>query len=270
MEYRVTYRDSLISTEKIRDGEWRGTVDSPNGTIYISLEQGFARGSRIKLGDTMVFNVQGALIPTVVGSFREVDWNRMSTNFRVLFPKGVLEDAPQFHVLLTRVRSNAASARFQQAVVRQFPNVSIIDLALVLSVIDDILQKIGFVIRFMAGFSIVTGLVVLIASVLISKYQRVQESVLLRTIGASRKQIFAITAIEYFFLGAMASATGIVLSLAGSWALAHYIFETSFSPQLLPIVVVFISVCLLTVIIGVLNSRDVLNKPPMEVLRQEV
>lgn len=270
MEYRVTYRDSLISTEKINAGKWTGTVDGANGTIYISLEQGFARGSRIKLGDTMVFNVQGAMITTVVGSFRDVDWNRMSTNFRVLFPKGVLEDAPQFHVLLTRVPSNAASAKLQQAVVRQFPNVSIIDLALVLSVIDDILQKIGFVIRFMAGFSIVTGIVVLIASVLISKYQRVQESVLLRTIGASRKQIFAITAIEYFFLGAMAAATGILLSLAGSWALAHYTFETSFTPQLLPVLVVFILVCLLTVIIGVMNSRDVLTKPPMEVLRQEV
>lgn len=269
MENRVTYRDSLTSTERITAGKWTGTVDSPNGTIYISLEQGFANGNKVKLGDTMVFNVQGVPITTIVGSFRDVEWNRMSTNFRVLFPKGVLEDAPQFHVLLTRVPSNAASAKFQQAVVRQFPNVSIIDLALVLSVIDDILQKIGFVIRFMAGFSIITGLVVLIASVLISKYQRIQESVLLRTIGASRKQIFAITAIEYLFLGAMAAATGIILSLAGSWALAHYIFETTFTPQLLPIVIVFISVCLLTVIIGVMNSREILTKPPMEVLRRE-
>lgn len=270
MEYRVTYRDSLTSTERITAGKWMGAVDSLNGAIFISLEQGFANSNRVKLGDTMVFNVQGAPVTTIVGSFRDVNWNRMQTNFRVLFPKGVLEDAPQFHVLLTHVHSNEASAHFQQAMVRQFPNVSIIDLALVLSVIDDILQKIGFVIRFMAGFSIITGLVVLIASVLISKYQRIQESVLLRTIGASRKQIFAITAIEYFFLGAMAAATGILLSLAGSWALAHYTFETTFTPQILPILVVFVSVCLLTIIIGVMNSREVLTKPPMEVLRQEV
>jgi putative ABC transport system permease protein len=213
--------------------------------------------------------VQGALIPTIVGSFREVDWNRIQTNFLIVFPKGVLEDAPQFHVLLTRVQSPQASARFQQAMVRQFPNVSIIDLGLVLNVLDEILDKIGFVIRFMAGFSILTGLVVLIASVLISKYQRMQESVLLRTLGASRKQILTITALEYFFLGALAAATGIVLSLAASWALAHYTFETTFSPQLWPVMVIFLLVCLLTVIVGLANSRGVLSKPPLEILRQE-
>jgi len=188
----------------------------------------------------------------------------------VVFPTGVLEDAPQFHVLLTRVPSIESSAQFQKAVVQQFPNISIIDLGLVLSILDEILDKIGFVIRFMAAFSIITGLVVLIASVLISKYQRMQESVLLRTLGASRKQIFAITALEYFFLGALASATGILLSLFGSWALAHYSFETSFTPEFLPILIIFISICLLTVIIGLINSRSVLTKPPLEILRQEV
>ncbi|MCU7548961.1 ABC transporter permease [Chitinophagaceae bacterium LB-8] len=266
-EYRVTFRDSLISSEKIVGGKWAGT--SKSATIPISLEQNFARRNKIKIGDTMTFNVQGALISTIVGSLREVDWNRIQTNFLVVFPKGVLEEAPQFHVLLTRVQSPQASARFQQAMVRQFPNVSIIDLGLVLNILDEILDKIGFVIRFMAGFSIFTGLVVLIASVLISKYQRMQESVLLRTLGASRKQILVITALEYFFLGALAAATGIVLSLAASWALAHYTFETTFTPQLLPIFVVFIVVCCLTVIIGLTNSRSVFIKPPLEVLRQE-
>jgi putative ABC transport system permease protein len=199
-----------------------------------------------------------------------VDWNRVQTNFLVVFPKGVLEEAPQFHVILTHVPSTEVSARFQQAVVKAYPNVSIIDLGLILSILDEILDKIGFVIRFMAGFSIITGLVVLIASVLISKYQRMQESVLLRTLGASRKQIFSITALEYFFLGALAAATGIVLALAGSWALAKYTFETSFTPDALPILIVFISICLLTVFIGLINSRAVLNKPPLEVLRREV
>jgi putative ABC transport system permease protein len=266
-EYRVTFRDSLISSEKVTAGKWTGNTS--NTTVPISLEQNFARRNKIKIGDTMTFNVQGALIPTVVGSFREVDWNRIQTNFLVVFPKGVLEEAPQFHVLLTRVSSPQTSARFQQAIVRQFPNISIIDLGLVLSILDEILDKIGFVVRFMAGFSIFTGLVVLIASVLISKYQRIQESVLLRTLGASRKQIVAITALEYFFLGALAAATGIVLSLAASWALAHYTFETSFSPDLLPVLVVFLLVCILTVVIGLANSRSVLTKPPLEVLRQE-
>jgi putative ABC transport system permease protein len=171
--------------------------------------------------------------------------------------------------LLTRVPSQQVSANFQQAVVQEFPNVSIIDLGLVLRVLDDLLGKIGFVIRFMAGFSIVTGIVVLISSVLISKYQRLQESVLLRTLGGSRKQILAITALEYFFLGTLAALTGILLALAASWALAHYMFETPFHPTMSPVVILFGLVCFLTVSIGLANSRGILNRSPLEVLRVE-
>jgi putative ABC transport system permease protein len=154
--------------------------------------------------------------------------------------------------------------------VRQYPNISIIDIELVLRILDSIIDKNGFVKRFMAGFSIITGIVVLIASVLISKYQRLQESVLLRTLGASRKQIFAIATLEYFFLGALAALTGILLALAAGWALANYTFETSFNPRLTPIVVLFFLVCMLTVLIGLANSRSIVSRSPLEVLRQEV
>jgi putative ABC transport system permease protein len=267
-EYRVTYRDSLISSEKVTQGKWTGRTEA-GGPVSISIEQNYARNNSIKLGDTLTFNVQGAMIATIVGSMRQVDWNRVQTNFLVVFPAGVLEKAPQFHVIMTRVPSVEASARFQQAMVKQFPNVSIIDLGLILSILDDILDKIGFVIRFMAAFSMITGLVVLVASVLISKYQRVQESVLLRTLGGSRRQIYRITALEYFFLGAFAAITGILLALAGSWALAHYLFETTFNPEILPVLIVFISVSALTVFIGLANSRFIVTKPPLEILRQE-
>ncbi|MCU0382051.1 MAG: ABC transporter permease [Chitinophagaceae bacterium] len=268
-EYRVTFRDSLINSEKLKAGEWQGSYDAKSGPIYVSVEERMATRNSIKIGDTMTWNVQGAMIPTIVGSYREVDWNRIQTNFLVVFPKGVLEDAPQFHVLMTRVPDVATSARFQQEVVKAFPNVSIIDLNLVLSILDDILGKIGFVIRFMALFCLTTGLVVLIASVLISKYQRMRESVLLRTLGASRRQIFSITALEYVFLGTLAAFAGIVLSLLGSWALAYYVFETPFRPAMLSILLVFMSVVGLTVLIGIANSRFIVNKAPLEVLREE-
>ncbi len=268
-EYRVTFRETITSSEKVTEGKWTGTSE-PGGNIYVSVEERFAKRNNISIGDTMTFNVQGSIISTLVGSMREVDWNRIQTNFLVVFPLGVLEKAPQFHVLMTHVPSVEASAAFQQAIVKQFPNVSIIDLGLILKLLDEILDKVGFVIRFIAAFSIITGLVVLISSVIISKYQRIQESVLLRTLGASRKQIFAITALEYFFLGALAAATGIILSMGASWALAHYTFETEFTPQAIPIIIVFVSVCMLTVIIGLINSRSVLQKPPLEILRQEV
>jgi len=268
-EYRVTYRDSLSDSEEIIEGKWIGRAE-PGKPVYVSIEDGYARRIGVKVGDELKFNVQGAPLKALVGSTRKVDWNRIQTNFILIFPAGVLEDAPQFHVLLTQVPSNEISAKYQQAVVRTFPNISMIDLGLVLSVLDEILDKMGFVIRFMAAFSIITGLIVLISSVLISKYQRIRESVLLRTIGASRKQILVITALEYFFLGALAAGAGIILSLIASWSLARFTFETSFTPDILPVVLLFLIITSLTVLIGLFNSRGILNRPPLEVLRSDV
>jgi putative ABC transport system permease protein len=269
-ELRVTYRDTLSDSEKLIKGKLGNHVETPGQSIFVSLEEQYAGRAKLKIGDRINFNVQGSIIPTTVGSFRSVDWRRMQTNFRVIFPTGVLEAAPQFHVLITRVPSAEVSASFQQTVVKAYPNISIIDLGLVLSVLDDVLGKIGFVIRFMAAFSILTGVIVLIASVLISKYQRMQESVLLRTLGASRRQILSITALEYFFLGGLAALTGILLSIPGSWALAKYSFDAGFSPKLTPLILLFIMVSLLTVLIGLINIREVVQKPPLEILRKEV
>jgi putative ABC transport system permease protein len=181
----------------------------------------------------------------------------------------VLEKAPQFHVIMTRVASGGQSANLQRDLVLRYPNVSAIDLGLVLRTIDEILEKIAFVIRFMALFSIVTGLLVLGSSVVISKYQRMQESVLLRTLGANRRQIIYITFIEYLLLGILAAFSGILLSLAGTWALAVFVFEVSFVPVVTPLLAVGAIVTGLTILIGVLNNRQVLSRPPLEVLRAE-
>ncbi|MBL7700160.1 MAG: FtsX-like permease family protein [Chitinophagaceae bacterium] len=268
-EYRVTFRDSITSSEKVVEGEWKGSVGA-DGKIFISIEKGFASRFGLKIGDTLSFNVQGVIMETYISSFREVEWNRIQANFLVVFPKGVLEDAPQFHVFLTHAPTDEVSARFQRETVKKFPNISIIDLALVLNVLDDLLDKIAFVIRFIAAFSILTGVVVLISSVLISKYQRMQENVLLRTLGASGKQILWITALEYFFLGSLAAATGIIIALGSSWALAKYSFESPFSPEFMPVLVIYLAIAFITVVIGLLNSRGTLNRPPLEILRQEV
>lgn len=269
-EIRATYRDSLLQTEKIVSGKFQPVVKAPGDTPYISLEEKYADRLHVKIGDRITFNVQGLLLPSVIGSIRQINTRRIQPNFRVVFPKGILETAPQFYVLITHVPSSEVSARFQQAVVRRYPNISIIDMELILNILDDILDKIGFVIRFMAGFSMGTGLVVLIASVLISKYQRIQESVLLRTLGASRKQMLIITGMEFFFLGALGAGTGIFLSLAGSWALAKFSFEDTFSPEWPALFVLFVAISLIVVLIGIFNSREILNKPPLEILRREV
>ncbi len=265
-EIRVTFQKKLTVAEKIVEGTWTGKVNYPEETVPISLEKGYARRIHVDVGDIIVFNVQGVRLPTVVGSLREVDWNRMQTNFRVVFPSGVIDEAPKFHVLLTHVASNTVSAKFQAAVVRHFPNVSIIDLALVLKVLDEVLSKIGFVIQFMAAFSMLTGWIVLLSAVLTSKTQRLKENILLRTLGASKKQILRITAIEYLFLGAVATGAGIILALCASWAMAVYSFDTPFSPPLFPIFALFFLICFAIVLTGVFSNRKILNRPPLSIL----
>jgi putative ABC transport system permease protein len=268
-ELRVTFQDTLTDAETVVKGKFTGKVNGPNDVIYVSIEERYAKQIRVDIGDKITFNVQGVLIPTVVGSLREVNWSRMQTNFRAVFPKGVLEDAPQFHVLMTKVPNSQVSAKYQGAVVRSFPNVSVIDLELILKVLEDLFSKISFVIRFMAAFSMATGWIVLVSAVITSKSQRLKESVLLRTLGASRKQILTITALEYFFLGSLATGAGMILALGGSWALASFSFESNFVPELLPIIILFVSVVSLVIITGVLSSMKVLNEPPLQVLRRD-
>ncbi len=268
-EYRVTYRDSLSDAEKITDGKWVGNYQTGNGLPPVSVEKGFAERNEWKLGDTLVFNVQGRKMETVVASLREVNWGSMQTNFVVIFPNGLLENAPKFHVILTKVESEAQSAAFQQKVVKAFPNISIVDLGLVMNVVSTITEKVGTAIRFMAGFSILTGFIVLISSVLISKYQRIKESVLLRTLGATRRQVLFITMVEYLFLGLIAALVGILLALGAGWAIITFSFKTAFQPDFVPLILLLVIIPALTVLIGVVNTRSILNRSPLEILRQE-
>lgn len=268
-EFRVTYRDSLIASEEMAEGELK-KVNNPGDSVFVTIDKGFAEGQYIEIGDELEWNVQGVPLKTYVSGYREIDWNRVQTNFLVLFPENVLEPAPQFHVLITRIASAEIGALYQREIVKNFPNVSVIDIGLILNTVDDILSKISFVIRFMALFSIITGLLVLTGSVILSKYQRIRESILLRTIGGSRKQILTINTLEYFFLGSLASLSGILLSLAGSWALAYFSFESEFVPNMLPMIGVYVVITGLTIIIGLFNSRGILSRPPLEVLRSEV
>lgn len=266
-EYRVTYRDELIDSETIVEGEWIGEVR--NDSIYISISEGFKDNLDIELGDELVFNVQGAILKVYVGSFREIDWRRVQTNFLVLFPTGALERAPQFHVLVTRIDEMLTSVKYQQAVVKRFPNVSIIDLELILKTLEDVLGKVAFVIQFMAFFSIGTGIIVMISSIILSKFQRVQENVLLRTLGASKKQLWTITIAEYFFLGSLGALSGIFLAALFCTLLGQFLFEFTFVPNPVQIGIVFVAVTGMSVLIGLLNSRGVVRQSPMEVLRRE-
>ena len=267
-EFRVTYRDSLIASEILQDGEWIPEV-SDTEMVPISVSDNFADDAKVKVGDQVTFNVQGVLLNTVIGSIRTVDWSRMQMNFSIVFPKGVLEDAPQFRVLTSNVPDEASSANLQQELVKKYPNVTIIDLRQVLTVIEGLLDKISWLINFMAFFSILTGIIVLLGAVRTSKYQRIKESVLLRTLGAKSDQILKILALEYLYLGVLGGLTGILLSLISSQMLAWFLFDSPFIPSWIPFLVLFPGIVLLVMTIGLANSRSVITSPPLEVLRKE-
>jgi putative ABC transport system permease protein len=268
-EFRTTYRSSLLASEEITEGKWVENTGKGE-PVLISIADNIARDTKLKVGDEVVFNIQGVLMKTMVGSVRKVNWGNMQLNFSIVFPAGVLENAPQFNVLTTYVPDEASSADLQRDLVKSFPSVSILDLRQIYTIVEDILLKISWIINFMAFFSILTGIIVLIGSVRNSKYQRIKESVLLRTLGAKSKQILQITALEYVYLGMLGSLVGILLSLVSSQLLATLLFKEPFVPSLIPFVVFLPGITLLVLLIGLTNIRSVLKSPPLEVLRKEV
>ena len=265
-EFRVTYRDTLITSETLSSGELI-PLGARGDSIFVSLERGFGEGNKMKLGDELIFNVQGRPIKTYIGSFRDVKFNQVSTNFLVLFPNGVLEQAPKFHVIITKTQNDRQAADVQSEIVREFPNISIINLGTIVETLEDISGKISFVIQFMAFFSIATGILVLISSLIISKYQRMRESILLRTLGASSGIVRVINTLEYFFLGSLASLSGILLSFMATFLLGKFVFEMNFSLAWKEGLVIYLAITGLTIVLGWLNGRRIINQPPMEILR---
>ena len=269
-EYRSTYRSHLEDAETLLEGSLQSRVTDGKDSVYVSVEQGIANRLGVGIGDEIVFDVHGVPVKTTVGSVRAVDWQRVQPNFFMVFPDGVLEEAPQFHVVVTRIDDPQTSARFQQETVSRFPNVSMIDLSLILGTLNTILGKVSLIVRFMALFSVFTGVIVLVGVVTNSRYQRMQESVLLKTLGGSRKQILKIMTIEYLLLGAIGAITGVVLAFAATWILTVFVFNISYVPVFIPVAAVIGGICLITILVGMLASAGIYRQSPLEILRAEI
>lgn len=269
-EYRHTYRDSLVGSERIIAGEWftqgDGEAERP-GVARISIEESIAEELRLGIGDRITWDIQGVPLETEITSVRSVDWARFETNFFMVFEPGVLEDAPQSLVFLSHVDDPTTRAEIQRDMVLAYPNISIIDLAVILDAIDSVLSKVALAVRFMALFSIASGLVILMATIATSRYQRMRESVLLKTLGARSRLIGRILATEYFALGSFAGLTGVILAAVAGWALTVFLFEMSFrlpGPQLAAF---WAGTAALTTFIGLANSRDVVKRTPLAGMR---
>jgi putative ABC transport system permease protein len=268
-EYRSTYRGRLEGTERLVSGTFIGRVTPGEAVVPISMEEGLVKEMGLKLGDEIEWDVQGVPIRSKVTSVRAVEWRRLEPNFFVVFPEGVLEAAPKFHVAAVRAENSEHSARVQRAVVGGFPNVTAIDLALVMETVDGIFTKVAFVIEFMAGFTVLTGIIVLAGAVMTGRFQRIRETVLLRTLGATRRQLQQIQLVEYAILGVLAAIVSCALSVVGNALLAKFIFRITPSVPMGLLIVGALAVCVVTVITGLLSGRGVTDHPPLEVLRQE-
>ncbi len=269
-EYRSTYRGALADSEKLTAGKFTGRVEGELDVVPVSVEENLARDLQVGIGDEIVFDVQGVPVKAKVDSLRQVDWRRMQANFFLVFPEGALEAAPKFHIMALRVADATQSARVQQAVVRDHPNVSAIDLALIIQTIDGVYSKASFVVEFLALFTVITGGIVLAGAVLIGRSQRVRESVLLRTLGATKAQVNRIMFAEYLALGSLAAAVGALLAVGANWALAWQVFQVKWTaPSATVLLGGWATVSALTVLTGWLSNRGICDHPPLAVLREE-
>ncbi|HYA30906.1 MAG TPA: FtsX-like permease family protein, partial [Acidobacteriota bacterium] len=268
-EYRSTYRAELTGTEQIVKGIWHRKVSANEKTIPVSLEKGLADTLKVDVGDELEFEIQGVPIQTRVASLREVEWQRVQPNFFVVFPEGALESAPQFYAVVARAESPQVSAQLQRAVVEKFTNVSVIDLSMILNTLNSILSRVSHAMRFVALFTILTGLAVLVSAVVGSRAQRLKESVLLRTLGAPQAQIFTTVVAEYLFLGGIASVAGALLGSVASWGLSYYFLGTATSIPLAPVLGILLAVTAATVAAGALGCWGMFRGTTLDALRAE-
>ncbi len=272
-QYNSTYRAGLEQTEVVVQGDWVGRVEGyrigAGVSVPVSLEEGMAGDLKLQVGDTLAFNVQGLVVEAHVASVRRVDWEQVRPNFFVLFPAGVLESAPQQIVLVSRTESEEQAAEVQRRLVSRFSNLAILDLALVFETIESVLARVELAIRTIALFCVLAGFGVLVVAVAGTRRERVREAVLLRTLGASRRQILAIGISEYLLLGCLAGSCGLLLAWAGAGVLSATVFETPMRWTPLPMLALLGSTALATLGVGLWGSRGVTSHPPLEVLRAE-
>jgi putative ABC transport system permease protein len=268
-EFTVTYRPRLEENEEVISGRW--WEDAPSAEPEVSIEEGFLERQRIQVGDRMRFDVLGKVITARVASIRRVNWEDFRAGgFMFVFRPGSFGDAP--HTFISTVRGPqdaAARARMQSSVVEQFPNVSIIDLREILDTIRTVVDKVTLGVTVVGGLVLFSGTLILIGAVSMTKFRRVYEAAILKTLGASGRLIAATLLLEYGVLGAIAGTIGASGAIGLSWAIAKYALELPWTAAPgLTIAGIFATAGFVAVV-GVVASLDVLRHKPLATLRAE-
>lgn len=267
-EYRLTFAAELRESETIADGAWwSGPEAGAVEPVPVSLEEGIARALGVRIGDRLTWDIQGVPVESVVASVRAVDWGQMSTNFVAVFPPGLIEQAPSTSVFLARHPDPETRATIQRDLVRDFPNVSVLDASLLLQAIDAMTARIAIAVRVLASFAVATGFAILVAAAAMARGERAGELRLLRTLGASTSVLRRVIATEAAALGALAAVLGTALSILATWALTYFVFEIPFSPPLADYAILGVASFVVSALLGGIIGRPTAAGGTLAVLR---
>jgi putative ABC transport system permease protein len=273
-EYVITYRDHLESNERIVDGRFwtgQGPLPADAAELEVSIERSIHERFRINIGDQMRFDILGRTVQARVSSVRDVKWeDSRNGGFMFVFRPGPLDRAPHSFIGVLRApEDSAARARFQRDLVAGFPNVSAIDVREVMATIQTVLDNVTLAISIVGGIALTSGVLILIGAVAMTKFQRVYEAAILRTLGASTRLLATTLALEYSALGLLAGLIGASGALALSWAACRYVFRIEWHAASVVLTAGTVLTMLLVGAIGVIASADVLRKKPLATLRAE-
>ena len=267
-EYTITYRDHLEVNERILEGQF---WDSPSAEAEVSVERETRERSGLEVGDTMRFDILGRVVSARVTSIRDVEW-RDSRNggFVFVFRPGALDDVPQTFVSpLKGPADPTARGRFQHDLVARFPNVSVIDFREILDEIRGVMEKVTLAISVVGGLVLFSGALILVGAVAMTKYQRVYEAAVFKTLGANTRTIARMLLFEYSVLGALAGLVGSVGAVGLTWGVSRYALEIPWRIFPGEHAAGTLLTALLVSAVGVLSSLDVLRNKPLATLRAE-
>jgi putative ABC transport system permease protein len=266
-EYVLTYAASPPATNTLTRGRW-WTAEEAQARPRISVEEEAARSFGVGIGGTLAFDIQGVRIEAEVMSLRRVDWRTLSANFFVIFSQGALDGAPLAYVATARVPP-ATEPAVQDAVVRAFPNVTAIPVRDIMERASVVMDQIAIAVRVIALFVIGAGVVVLASALAASRYQRLYESALLRTLGASRTVVARAFAVEYACLGATAGVGGSLLALVLAWIVLRFILQVPWTFEPAPLALGLVGSVVLALAVGFLATFRLLGQRPLPLLRRE-
>ncbi len=259
-EFNLSHGASLPDHNKVSAGRW---TDDESGAL--SVEEGLAETLKLKIGDTLTFDVAGATSKGRVTSLRKVDWSSMRVNFFVIYPRAQMPDVPATYIAAFQA---PATAGFDNALSRNFPNITNIDVSASIAQIQRVLDQVIRAVEFLFGFTLLSGLVVLFAAVSATREARSREFAVMRALGASSKLLAQVQRAELMGVGALAGVLASLAAITVGWALARYVFEFSWNASAWVPLVGAITGALLALAAGWWGLRDVLRRPVIETLRR--